>query len=139
MSYSNARKAIESRFATVWGSATTIYYSNQPGSPKVTEAWVRLVINPAITQQRSLGLTPLYRTTGVIGIMLFVPTTVSNAARDTLLQNAVNVFQGKQFSSGTGEYVTCSDANITDNGVDGGWNHINITITYQHDEKKSNI
>lgn len=119
------KQAIESRFATQWGTTTPIKYENV-SLTEPTVNYVELYVRHSIEKHKGFdGHTHLFRRPGVISI--HIRTKMNLGVRPALLlaESAATVFRAKEFSG-----VRCKEATVHEMGEDNGWYLVIVSINF---------
>ena len=136
MSWADERRAIESLFATGWGSTTPVQYDNAPFRQPTT-AWVRFTILDGEGQQISLGSTAVHRWHGLIKVNIFTPAAGGTATARGYADTVAEIFRRVRTSygnSGTIEFGTPTLERV--GGEDEtAWHHMVVTTPFRRDRQ----
>lgn len=113
------------------GLGYDVVYPNQPAPRQEDALWIRASVQIGETIQASIGINPIYRTTGILFLQLF--DNLEKGEKE-LLEGATAIsalFRG--VSVGMTLYRSPSVAII---GRDRNWWQVNVTCPFQHDTYK---
>ena len=102
MSTSALNIAIESLFATAWGSTTPVRYDNVPFVVPLS-SWVALEVWDGLSGRASLGYPALRRTQGVVYASVYTQVALGGKPARDLADAVVNIFRDIQVSGITFE------------------------------------
>lgn len=93
MSFTSARRAVESHFAANW-SETPIAFENVAFDPPQDGRWVKLLLLHEQSEQASLGRPALRRFRGRILVYCFAPLGSGAQGANILADRAASLFEG---------------------------------------------
>jgi hypothetical protein len=128
MSFSSERASIESRFQTLWASATDLVFENVAYTPAQGTPYTRLSIKNGDTQRITIG-TRQHRAAGLIVAQIFVPFGGGSDAARTLADTAAAIFRDQTFDG-----ILCRSSSIQIVGQSGDWFQVNVSTAFQRDE-----
>jgi hypothetical protein len=76
-----------------------------------------------------MGEQRLYRHLGVIDMAIFVPAGSASKSALVLADTAAAIFRGVTFGG-----IVCRAPEIRSVGVQEGWFHVNVSVSYSRDE-----
>lgn len=130
MSFEALRKAVADKFIAEW-TATEItkvdFGGNQEFTPPVNGVWVRLNINPFLTENAEIG-DNFQRTEGLIVVQCFAVKNTGEKELFELVDAATLLFQNQNFDS-----VRCYATSAIRVGESGNWYQFNASTVFQYD------
>ena len=130
--YQDIRAAIEARLQTNW-TTTPISWDNVPYDPNPAQAFIRCMIDEVDSQQVSMATTPCHRVTGLIHVMVLVPTnTGTNTARG-YADSLAAIFRNADFSG-----VKCLSPRIRRVGDLGEYYQLSVLTPFTYDQYLAN-
>ena len=132
--YQTIRQAIESRLAANW-TTTDIAWDNVAYTPTAETPFIRLIIDEVDSRQITLGTdSPCHRITGLIHIMVLVPTnTGTNTARG-YCDSLASIFRNADFSG-----IKCQSPRIRRIGDIGEHYQYSVLIPFYTDQPLVNV
>lgn len=98
MGHATLNTIVENKFATVWGSTTSIKYENIAFTPGTT-SWVAIKVRESDSDKITLGTAPqLRRTIGNIIVDIFTPLGQGSAPARVLVDSVKVVFRDFRLS-----------------------------------------
>lgn len=130
----NIVRAVESRFAANFTAvpAANIAFDNVPFDVPTT-SWVRLVVNPGVSEQVAMGATKQFRHSGLITVQVFTPVDKGSQAAFDLADDVSEIWRGASFSG-----IIARVPSATVAGVRDGWFQINVDVPFYFDEYAAN-
>ncbi len=129
MSFEDECEVLETRFGSSWATATPIDWDNVNYKPVAGTSFVSFKVLNGFSNQASTGPTPVYRSNGVVDIMICTVLGRGRKTADDYADRAAAIFRGWR-SSG----LTCRAPYITRIGEHEGWYKINVTVPFFRDE-----
>jgi len=130
MTFLDEIKAIESRFATAWGTTTPIKYENVEYTPTPNTAWVEIHVSNGDTFQADINNdAPRYRNLGIIGVNVYVPKGSASHIARGYCDSIAAIFRGQQFDN-----IVCRASSIDHIGTEGQWEIYNVNTVFYRDE-----
>lgn len=130
MSFSTARRDIESRFQNNW-IATRVAYDNidfETPDRKNKEYWVRLRVFEDTANRINIGNPGVHRVSGSIVVELYAPLNTGTNLLRQYADTASSIFRDQVFNG-----VQCREAIPTNVGELDGWYVYNVTVPFFYD------
>lgn len=128
MSFTSARRAVETFFAENW-SETPIAFENVAFTPPEDRHWVKLMILNEQTEQAALGRPTLRRHRGRILVYCFAPLGAGAQAATTLADRVAALFDGAPITG----HVLLPPELAEDKEIDGAY-RARVAIPFWRDE-----
>jgi len=131
MTYSAARKEIQAAIAAGY-STTDIAWDNVEYSPTEGQSWVRVSIQPNLSQIVAKGgANAKIRRFGILFVQVFVPDGEATPEAESIAEEFLSLLEAQQLASG----LTFREAVVRyiGNSVK-GWYQTNISIEYYFDD-----
>lgn len=128
MDYSEAARAIESRFSQNWENQLPVAWENLDYVPTPGHAFVRAFVLENDSFQTSIGSTPCVRNLGRINIQVWTPAnTGTRAGRDYAVE-ILSYFRCKAFDG-----VVCDSGLLVNMGIKGEWHRFVVSVGFHFD------
>lgn len=123
MTFADAQKYIESRFAANW-TLTPIAWQNVEYEPTAGTAYVEFGVFEADSQVVSIG-TLLYRNPGLISVNIYLPLNRGLQAAKGYGDTVKTIFAGQNFNG-----ITCRAVSLATLGEHNGWHVVNASVPF---------
>lgn len=135
MTYEQARKEIQSHFATNFTelSSDRLAWDNVAFSiPKDDKPWIRVSVQNNISNYVSVGSLRQIRREGVVSIQVFTVENTETLTASRIVDNIVDVFETHLANK-----VRFRSPNVQNIGISDGWYQVNIAVSFYFDDFKS--
>jgi hypothetical protein len=129
-----AREVIYAAFVSDWdvGPLSEYTFDNEIYTPPPDAPWVRVTVRHMISGQETLGGTGTrkFTRTGKVFIQIFTLQDSGTQLADVFVEKAKSIFEGRVFPGP----LWFKDANVMENGADGAWYGITVSIDFQYED-----
>ena len=133
MSFADERRAFETRMTDNW-TGQPVKYENIPFNQPDGSPWIQMTILPGSGLNASIGTTrSVQRHVGIIQFDVYVPEMTGTGTARTIADSIATIWRNKQFEAGDSGTITTYVPSYQSLGVNEGWYHGVVTVSYQRD------